>query len=100
MSTENPILAPPSLWAYLFQAGLRWGGGGGVDRDGGLIWEEGLNKFSQDDGIIFPKSQNAKGTSSLWEVGGHYKLKIKNKSELPQASQAHITRVECNFHPT
>ena len=33
---------------------MRGGGGGGVDRD------EGLNKFRQDDGIIFPKKLECK----------------------------------------
>ena len=37
VSTVNPILTSPSA-AYLFRAGLRWGGGGGgVDRDGRFI---------------------------------------------------------------
>lgn len=52
---------PPPLWTYLFQARLsKAGGGGQVDRDGGLIWEEELKKFSQDDGIIFPRKLECK----------------------------------------
>ena len=31
------ILNPPPLGAYLFQVHLRWGGGGGLNRDVGLI---------------------------------------------------------------
>ena len=49
---------PLPLWVYLFQA--RFSKAGWGDRDGGVIWEEGLNKFSQDDGIIFPKKLECK----------------------------------------
>ena len=35
MIIVNPLLSP--LGAYLFQAHFRWGGGGGLNRDVGLI---------------------------------------------------------------
>ena len=86
VSTVNCMLTPPPrLWVYLFQARLSKAGGG--DRDGGLIWEEGLNKFSQDDGTKIPKELECKVNKLFmrsWRA--HYKLKIKNKSELPQTS--------------
>ena len=40
MIIVNPLLSP--LGAYLFQAHFRWGGGGGgFNRDVGLIWGAG-----------------------------------------------------------
>ena len=51
---------PPSGPIYFKHVWARQGGGGQVDRDGGLIWEEGLNKFSQDDGIKIPKKLECK----------------------------------------
>ena len=49
MLTVNPLSRPKG--AYLFQAHLRWGGGGGG------IWDGWLTLFSKDDGInILPKN--------------------------------------------
>ena len=61
LSTVNHMLTTtPPLWVYLFQARFSKAGGGDRDGGGGGIWEEGLNKFSQDDGIIFPKKLECK----------------------------------------
>ena len=70
----------PPLWAYLFQARLSKAGGGQVDRDGRLIWEEELNKFSQDDGIIFPRKLECK-VNKLF-MGSWRSLKAENQKQI------------------
>ena len=68
VSTVNRILTPPPppspsrpiyihtflLFIHLFIISSRFDAGGGGDRD------EGLNKFRQDDSIIFPKKLECK----------------------------------------
>ena len=68
----------PPLWVYLFQAHLSKAGGG--DRDGGVIWEEGLNKFNQDDGIIFPRKLECK-VNKLF-MGSWRSLEAENQKQI------------------
>ena len=70
---------PPSGPIYFKHVWARQEGGE-VDRDGGLIWEEELKKFSQDDGIIFPRKLECK-VNKLF-MGSWRSLKAENQKQI------------------
>ena len=78
VSTVNRMLTPPL--GLSISSTFEQGRGGQVDRDGGLIWEEELNKFSQDDGIIFPRKLECK-VNKLF-MGSWRSLKAENQKQI------------------
>ena len=79
----NPLLSPPGGLIYFKPFKPIWGGGGGLNRDGGLIWEGGLFNLEKTMVSILHKKLEYNVETLKYKRLEVMQPRIKNKPELP-----------------